>query len=99
MIVPTTAGPEGPARHLLFLSTPALWPCWPFLPVVRRTAGGEDLGLLFDAPGAAGLTGYRATVFRTSLFTRPARLDQFLALPQEVFDTAAEVFAAGWRVD
>jgi hypothetical protein len=43
-------------RTLLFLTTPALWPQWPFLPVVRRTRGVEELGVAFDSR-AAGLTG------------------------------------------
>ena len=51
-------------RTLLFLSAPALWPCWPFLPVVRRSRGYEELGVVFDAR-AAGLTGYSSAVFRT----------------------------------
>lgn len=51
-------------RALVFLTTPALWPAWPFLPVVRRRAGGEELGVVFDSR-AAGLTGYSATVVFT----------------------------------
>ena len=87
-------------RAVLFLTTPALWPSWPFLPVVRRHPGREeDLGVVFDARGAAGLTGYSATVFRTNLFALPHTLAEFLALPKEVFDSAEEVFEAGWRVD
>ena len=31
-------------RTVLFLATPALWPAWPFLPVVRRSRGREELG-------------------------------------------------------
>ena len=91
--------PGGLARHVLFVSTPALWPAWPFLPVVRRTRGPEELGVLFDARGACGLTGYSATVFRCNLFARPATLAQLLALPKEVYDTAEELIRAGWRVD
>lgn len=89
------ARPRG--RTLLFLTTPALWPAWPFLPVVRRR-GGEELGVVFDAR-AAGLTGYSATVVLTNLFLLPDDLAAFLALPKEVFDTAEELIAAGWRVD
>ena len=87
-------------RAVLFLTTPALWSNWPFLPVVRRHPGREeDLGVVFDARRAAGLTGYSATVFLTNLFTLPRTLAEFLALPREVFDSAEEVFEAGWRVD
>ena len=99
MIVPLTAEAGGPARHLMFVSTPALWPAWPFLPVVRRSRGAEELGVLFDALGVCGLCGYSATVLLTNLFALPARLDQLLALPREVFDTPEELVAAGWRVD
>ena len=86
-------------RHVLFLSTPALWPAWPFLPVVRRTAEREEYGLLYDAWACSQIPGYRATVFLGNLFLLPMSEAQFLALPKEVFDTADEIFARGWRVD
>ena len=85
-------------RTVLYLSTPALWPHWPFLPVVRRTSGHEELGVVFDAR-AAQLTGYSATVFFTNLFLLPTEFEQFLALPHETFDTAEELAEAGWSVD
>lgn len=85
-------------RTVLFLTTPELWPNWPFLPVVRRTNGREELGVVFDARSAR-LTGFSAAVFLTNLFTLPPDLEQFLALPKEVFDGAEEVFEGGWRVD
>ena len=49
-------------RTVLFVSAPALWPHWPFLPLVRRTSGREELGVVFDAR-ALQMTGYSATVF------------------------------------
>jgi hypothetical protein len=85
-------------RTVLFLSAPALWPAWPFLPVVRRTSGTEELGVVFDAR-AAGLTGYGSTVFLTNVFTLPDDLTAFLNLPREAFDSSDELAAAGWRVD
>ena len=85
-------------RTVLFLSSPALWPAWPFLPVVRRTRGREELGVAFDARSAR-LTGYSATVFVTNLFALPPDLESFLALPKEVFDAAEELADAGWCVD
>lgn len=85
-------------RTVLFLSNPALWPAWPFLPVVRRTRGHEELGVVFDARSAR-LTGYSATVFVTNLFALPPDFESFLALPKEVFDDAEELAAAGWCVD
>lgn len=99
MILPLTPVPGEVARHLLFVTTPALWPAWPFLPVVRRTGGAEELGVLFDARGVCDRTGYSATVFLTNLFELPPTLDQLLALPQEVFDAGEELVRAGWRVD
>jgi hypothetical protein len=81
------------------IATPALWPAWPFLPVVRRTSGREELGVVFDARHACGLTGYSATVFFANLFDLPATLTGLLALPREVFDTTEELADAGWRVD
>jgi hypothetical protein len=46
----------------------------------------------------SGVYGYSATVFRANVFCLPAH-DALLTLPREVFDTAEEVYAAGWRVD
>ncbi|QDU19745.1 hypothetical protein [Urbifossiella limnaea] len=98
MLLPTIP-PGDLARHLWFATTPALWPAWPFLPVIRHGRGAIDLGLMFDARGACGLTGYSATVFLTNVFALPRTLDQFLALPKEVFDDGEEMLAGGWRVD
>jgi hypothetical protein len=86
-------------RQLSFFREPRLWPRWPFLPVVRRADGVLQFGLMFDARGASGAYGYSATVFRTNLFVLPATAADLLALLKEVFDTAEEVHAAGWRVD
>src|SRR5262245_5587797 len=87
-------------RTVLMVYSPALWPAWPFLPVVRRrTCVTEELGLVFDALNARGLTGYSATVFRCNLFILPRTVSEFLAMPKEVFDSAEELADAGWRVD
>ncbi|WP_143393377.1 hypothetical protein [Fimbriiglobus ruber] len=59
MTVLPSASPGDLARHVLFVTTPALWPGWPFLPVVRRDRGAEDLGVLFDARGCAAGPGSR----------------------------------------
>jgi len=88
-----------PARDLLFVTTPALWPAWPFLPVVRRTSGTQELGVLFDALGVCGRPGFATAVFRTNLFALPRTLPAFLALPREAHDTAEALLAGGWRVD
>lgn len=55
--------------------------------------------MLFDARGAAGLTGYSATVFLTNLFALPPTLAALLASPREAFDSGDELVAAGWEVD
>ena len=91
--------PGDPARHLLFVTTPALWPAWPFLPVIRHARGVTDLGLMFDARGACGLTGYSAAVFAANLFALPPTVDALLALPRESFDSGEELLANGWVVD
>ena len=87
--------------RVVFVTTPALWPAWPFLPVVRRRREREreELGVLFDARGVYGLTGYSATVFLANVFELPRQLDVFLALPREVYDCGEELIASGWRVD
>ena len=86
------------ARTVLYLATPALWAYWPFLPVVRRAGGAEELGVVFDAR-AAGLTGYSSTVWMTNIFLLPDAFEQFLALPHETFDSSDELASAGWSVD
>ncbi len=87
---------RSPLRDLHFLSDPTLWTLWPFLPVVRRHPDGRtDYGVLFDAQRVCNLTDYRCTVWLTNLFTLPRHLDQFLALPREVYDTFDELVAAG----
>ena len=93
------AGRESLTRHVLVVSTPALWPAWPFLPVVRRTVGCEEYGLLFDAMGTSSKTGYSATVWFANLFLLPPTFEEFLALRKEVYDSAEELIDAGWRVD
>lgn len=85
-------------RTVWFLSTPALWPCWPFLPVVRRSRGTEELGVVFDAH-AAQLMGYSATVFLVNMFALPRSFESFMALPKEVYDSAEELADNGWLVD
>jgi hypothetical protein len=95
-----TAGRPATARDRLFLGTPQLWPLWPYLPLVRRWPRGiEELGVLIDFRGTSGRTGYRATVFLTNLFELPDSEEALLRLNREVYDTADEVAAAGWRVD
>lgn len=87
-------------RTVLFVSTPPLWPCWPFLPVVRRTAGGgEELGVVFDARSVLGRTGYSATVLRCNVFDLPPTVGDLLALPRHAYDSADELAADGWSVD
>ena len=45
------------------------------------------------------LPGFRATVFLANLFTQQPTLEEFLALPREVYDTPEEIYDADWRVD
>src|SRR5438105_9224382 len=100
MPLPDLAARRERARHLLYFAAPRLWPAYPFLPVTRSAGpAGGACGLLFDAEGLYGLYGYSATVFLTNLFARPRALLAFLALPKCVYDTAEEVYAAGWRTD
>ena len=82
--------PRAYERTVLYLSTPALWAHWPFLPVVRRTGGVEELGVVFDAR-AAGLT---RSVRRCSPATSSCyrtRSSSSLALPHETFDSSGRV--------
>jgi hypothetical protein len=52
-----------------------------------------------DLVGLYDLYGYGSTVFLVNLFDLPPTLAGFLALPRRAFDSAEEVFDAGWRVD
>ena len=90
------AGP----RDLLYLGRPDLWPLWPFLPLVRLPVGAPtELGVLYDARGVSGRTGYACTVFLTNLLFLPANEEALLALPRLVYDSVDELAAAGWCVD
>jgi hypothetical protein len=87
-------------RNLHFLREPKLWPHRPFLALMRRRPGvEEEYGVLYDALGASGRVGYSATVFLCNVFLLPATEAEFLALPKETFDTAEEIYQAGWRID
>src|SRR5262245_36953026 len=87
-------------RDLTFFRHPRLWPTWPFLPVVRYKPDGEvECGVLYDCVTVARRPGYSATVILTNIFLLPRTEDALLALPKEVFDSAEEIAAAGWRVD
>src|SRR5262245_53268870 len=89
------------ARNLLHMGKPALWPVWPFLPLVRRKPGAEeeDLGLLYDPPTSAAAPGTGVTVYLANLPLLPRTLPEFLALPKEQYDSAETAYDAGWRVD
>lgn len=97
--LPTTLTEVTRQRTLHFLTHPDEWPLWPFLPLVRRDGGGEELGVVYDALHAADIPGHSCTVYRTNLFEIPETRDAFFALPHESFDTPEEVFAGGWSVD
>jgi|SRR5579864_1068561 len=87
-------------RNLLFLTTPRLWPAWPFLPVMRKRPGCEqEFGVLCDLFHVSGRSGFSATVFLGNLFLMPNTEAEILKLPREVYDNADEIYAAGWRVD
>ena len=96
----TLTADAGRPRNLLFLSTPTLWVQWPFLPLVRRQPDSEpELGVLYDAWRHCGQTGFSAAVILGNLFLLPQTSDKLLAMPREVYDSAEEIYAAGWRVD
>jgi hypothetical protein len=87
-------------RDLLYFATPALWPTWPFLAVIRRRVdGAEDCGVLYDCWTVSRRPGFSATVFLTNIFLMPRIEEEFFALPRETYDTVDEMAAAGWRVD
>jgi hypothetical protein len=87
-------------RDLTFFRDPKRWSCWPFLPVVRRLPTGEQqLGVLYDALGHAGVYGYSATVLLVNLFLLPPTVEELLALPRLVYDAPEEIAEAGWSVD
>jgi hypothetical protein len=100
MTVSSMQGQEERLRNLLFLSKPALWEHWPFLPVIRRKPGQEmEYGVLYDQFTVAGRTGHSSTIHLTNLFLMPPTEADFLQLPREIYDAPEEVYEAGWRVD
>lgn len=86
-------------RAAVILARSALWPVWPYLPLVRRSGDREEVGVLFDFRGTTGPTGYSAAVFLVNVFSAPADERSLLALPREVYDSADEVAAAGLDID
>jgi hypothetical protein len=87
-------------RNLLILTTPELWPTWPFLPIMRKRPGCEqEYGVLCDLMHFSGRTGFSATVFLGNVLLMPQTEPEILQLPREVYDHAEEIYAAGWRVD
>lgn len=99
MSTTTLSADEARARTLLFLTTPELWQLWPFLPVVRRRDGQEELGVVYDALHAIGVAGHSCTVWLTNIFMLPPSREALFASPKEVFDTADELVQGGWTVD
>jgi len=101
MPLSTNSTQEDRLRNLLFSSKPALWPVWPFLPVVRRKPGQEEVecGILYDQLSLANRPGHSSTVYLANLLLLPSQEAEFLALPREVYDSPEEVYDAGWRVD
>jgi hypothetical protein len=67
--------------------------------VRRRTGQEEEYGVLYDLKGVYGMLGFSATVWMCNIFLLPPTLEEFLALPREVFDTVEEIADAGWCVD
>jgi hypothetical protein len=87
-------------RNFLYLTTPSIWPVWPYLPLLRNRPGCEqEYGVLCDFLHVSGRTGYSATVFIANLFLMPRDEAEIIQLPREVYDTAEDIYAAGWRVD
>jgi len=88
------------ARHLLFFGKPALWPAWPFLPLLRRKPDAEDeCGLLYDPPTVTQTQKAGVVIYLANLFLLPSSEAEFLTLPREEFDSAEAAFEAGWRID
>lgn len=82
----------------LILATPCLWRHHPFLPVVRRLAGGSRVqcGVVYDAPDR---TSGPATVYLTNLFALPATVAGLLARPQCVYESLDALANDGWVID
>ena len=99
MSAPPSAERAERFRNVTIMSMPAMWPAWPFLPLVRRSKGELECGLLCDLMTLNNTPGFSATVHFGNLFMLPPTLDDFIKLPKEVFDTPDEIYSAGWRVD
>jgi hypothetical protein len=99
MELPTMSAEEARFRTIHFLTHPQEWKFWPFLPLIRRSKGREELGVVYDALHAAELPGLSCTVYLENLFLIPTTQTEFLELPHETYDTPDELVAAGWCVD
>ena len=71
---------------------PAIWPHYPFLPVIKKEQNHfPKLGLI--------LAGNPTKVFLGNLYLLPTTLEEFLKLPAEEFKTVDDMIASGWYID
>lgn len=92
---------QATARDFQHFENPSLWPPYPFLPLIRRVADGDDpqAGVLYDARGMTGKYGYTCTVFLRTLFTLPSTETELLSGPRITYDSFDELADDGWIVD
>jgi hypothetical protein len=88
------------ARDLRYFASPAQWPHYPFLPVVRRIANDKErqCGVPYDARGVSGAYGYTATVLLANVFVLPRTEAALLARSKCVYDSLHELADDGWRL-
>jgi len=85
-------------RDRLMMRSPRLWPCHPFLPLIRkRPDGGLDLGVMVDA--SFWQPRPNPCVVRANLLLMPTDHEELLALPIDEFPSLEALLDAGWRVD
>jgi hypothetical protein len=85
-------------RDRTMMRSPKLWPCHPFLPLVRRRAdGGLDLGVMVDA--AVWSLSPRPCVVHANLLLMPSDREELLDLRIDEFPSLDALLDAGWRVD
>jgi hypothetical protein len=81
-----------PEHDLKMMATPDAWPAWPLLPLKRYAGGDLDCAFILEQPRHDAKVLYLGTMFEVNeVRSDPSR--------QKRYETFADIYADGWRVD
>jgi hypothetical protein len=72
--------------HLNMMKNPDLWPCWPYLPLIKEAG---EVGVLIDSD-----KGF--VVILANMFMLPEKVDTTNSIK---YDSAESIIADSWMVD